>query len=265
VDPIPDTTLDHVAVAAERQDDLWPRYAGELAGRWLGGGWTVGFGSAQVAYANGMKLEALEPHQWERNDFLRRFLDRNGPGPHHLTFKVPDINQALETATAHGFTPIGVDLRDPDWKESFLHPKDATGVVVQIAWSAGDWSGQRREGLPPPRTAAPAALLHVAHRVASMRAGRRLFEGLLGGAPVADGDGWVELAWPGGGRVRLLEGGAALDGRPGRISHLAFACQRPEELSDAVPTGDGTYVVEAGHNHGTGLVLWPEGYDRSHG
>src|SRR3982074_315909 len=45
--------LDHVAVAAERLDDLWPRYAGDLAGAWAGGGVTPGFASAQVAFANG--------------------------------------------------------------------------------------------------------------------------------------------------------------------------------------------------------------------
>jgi len=29
------------------------------------------------------------------------------------------------------------------------------------------------------------------------------FTGLLEGVPVAEGEGWIELAWPGGGRIRL--------------------------------------------------------------
>jgi methylmalonyl-CoA/ethylmalonyl-CoA epimerase len=219
----------------------------------------VGFGSAQVAFANGMKVEALEPHQPEGNDFLRRFLDRNGPGPHHFTFKVPDIEAALEHASASGYTPIGIDLRDPGWKETFLHPKEATGVVVQIAWSAGDWEGARREGLPDPRTATPATLVHVAHAVASLAEGRRLFEGLLGGDEKAAGAGWVELAWPGGGRIRLVEA-ADLDGRPGGIAHLAFACERPDELAGAFAQPDGSFVIAAEDNFGTRLVLWPDGY-----
>jgi methylmalonyl-CoA/ethylmalonyl-CoA epimerase len=262
--PIAGVVLDHVALAAERQTDLWPRYAGDLAGRFLGGGWTVGFGSAQVAFANGMKVEALEPYEPEANDFLRRFLDRSGPGPHHFTFKVPDIETALDHARAAGYTPIGVDLRDPGWKEAFLHPKEATGVVVQIAQSAGDWEGPRRDGLPEPRTERPATLLHVAHAVASMDEARRLFEGLLNGEPVARGTGWVELAWPGPGRIRLIERDD-LDGRPGAISHLAFACERPEELRGAIAHPDGSVVIGAEDNLGTRLVLWPEGYEDPHG
>ena len=92
---IPEIDLDHVAVAAERQSDAWPRYAGDLAGEWMAGGFTIGFASAQLRFANGMRIEVLRPHEVERNDFLRRFLDRNGPGPHHLTFKVTDIVSAL--------------------------------------------------------------------------------------------------------------------------------------------------------------------------
>jgi methylmalonyl-CoA/ethylmalonyl-CoA epimerase len=262
--PIEGVVLDHVAVAVERQTDVWPRYVGDLAGRFLGGGFAVGFAPAQVAYANGMKVEVLEPHDTGRNDFLRRFLDRNGPGPHHLTFKVPDIEVALAAAADAGYEPVGVDLRDPHWKEAFIHPKQATGVVVQIAWAAGEFTEEARD-MPPPRTDSPAALLHVAHAVADLDDGRRLFGGLLGGAEVSAGEGWVELAWPGAGRVRLLAAGAELDGKPGRVAHLTFACERPGDVPDARPTGDGTFVVEAADNFGARLMLWPEGYEDSHG
>ena len=61
----------------------------------MGGGDTPGFYSAQVRFANGMKVEGLEPRRVEENDFLARFLAASGPGPHHLTFKVPDIRAAL--------------------------------------------------------------------------------------------------------------------------------------------------------------------------
>jgi methylmalonyl-CoA/ethylmalonyl-CoA epimerase len=245
--------LDHVALASHRQKDAWPRYVGDLAGRWLGGGKMIGFASAQAEYANGMKVELLEPHDVERNDFLQRFLDSNGPGPHHLTFKVKDIVAALEQTEAAGFTPVGVDLRDPHWKEAFLHPKAACGVVVQLAQAAGHWVGPKRRGMPEPRTAEPASLDHVAHAVASLDDGRRLFADLLGGSAVADGPDWIELAWPGGGHVRLLE--RDLDGLPGKVSHLQFTCESPEDVPDAVAGDDGTWVVDAADNLGTRLVL----------
>lgn len=254
---IADIDLDHVAVAVERQADAWPRYAGDLAGEWVSGGDSPGFSAAQVRYANGMKVEVLQPHAVEQNDFLRRFLDRNGPGPHHLTFKVGDIATALEQAESAGYRPVNVDLRDPMWKEAFLHPKDAPGVVVQLAESHGDWESDVPEDFPSPRTERPATLVHVAHAVADLGEGLRLFADLLGGREVGRGDDatarWVDLAWPGPGRVRLAtpasEGSPLvgwLGGRAGRVHHIAFACERPEEIGA---------VVEPEHNVGTRLLV----------
>ena len=105
--------LDHVAVAVERWPDAWPTYAVELGGRWSSGGLNVGFGPAQLRYANGGRVEILQPWKAEDNPFLRRFLDRHGPGPHHLTFKVPDLVGALDLARDAGFAPVAVLMPDP--------------------------------------------------------------------------------------------------------------------------------------------------------
>lgn len=270
---IRDIDLDHVAVAVEGQEQAWPRYAGDLGGEWLAGGGTAGFWSGQVRYANGMKVEVLEPHLVEQNDFLRRFLDRNGPGPHHLTFKVKDIAAALDEAEAAGYRPVGVNLADPMWKEAFLHPKDAPGVVVQLAQAAGDWKSPAPASFPGP--ARPAAtLIHVAHAVASLDEGVRLFAGLLGGHEVDGGEGdgtvWVDLAWPGPGRVRLIapagddgpgEGwlDGWLDGRPGRVHHLAFAAATPASIDGAHARTDGFVEITPESNLGVRILLNEDG------
>jgi hypothetical protein len=268
---IPNIDLDHVAVALERHTDAWPRYAGDLPPeRWIGGGGTSGFWSAQVAYANGMKVEVLEPYQVEQNDFLRRFLDRSGPGPHHLTFKVKDLAQALDLAEQAGYRPVGVNLDNSWWKEAFLHPKDAPGVVVQLAESneGGDWGGgPGPDWLPRPRTDTAATLVHVGHALADLDEGTRLFVDLLGGTTDGSGehDGirWLDLAWPGPGRVRLLTGRPLegwLGGRSGRVHHLAFVTADPAGVADARPlmgeSADATtYEVAPDHNHGVRLLL----------
>ena len=258
--------LDHVAVAAERMADLWPRYAGDLAGRYEGGGWTPGFLSAQVSYANGMRLEVLEPHKPEDNDFLRRFIDRNGPGPHHLTFKVGDIRAAIAAAEAAGYPPVSVNLSDPGWQEAFLHPKAAHGVVVQLAQSSGggDWGGLPADGLPPPRTAGPASLDRVVLAVADLDGAQRMFADLLGGRVIDDdidaSGTWVDLAWPGPGRVRLVQphtGDPWLGDRAGRMRHLAFTTDDPAAVPGAVARGDGTFEVPPEANLGTRLLLFP--------
>ena len=274
--------LDHVAVATDDQAPAWERYAGDLGGRFDGGGYTPGFYSGQVIYENGMKVEVLEPYQVEQNDFLRRFLDRNGPGPHHLTFKVPDIHQALGAAEAAGYRPVNVDLSNPYWQEAFLHPKDAPGVVVQLAHSAyesaesgeGDdgWGMEPPMPMPESRVATPATLVHVAHAVASLDEGRRLFVDLLGGRETGSGGDeaaeWVDVAWPGPGRIRLLTptaGGSGsgaggplaqwLGDRRGRVHHLLFTLTDPAAVPGAVALADGRWEVPTDANLGVRLLL----------
>jgi len=251
--------LDHVAIAVERWTDAWPRYVAELGGEWTSGGESIGFAPAQLRFANGMRLEVLAPNAVDQSDFLRRFLDTSGPGPHHLTFKVRDMDAALAEAEAAGFDPVGVDLRDPDWKEAFLHPKQARGVVVQLAEAHGEWSSPPPPGLPR-RADPPASLDHVAHAVPDLDDGLALFAGLLGGAEEGrgqdEGARWVDLAWPGPGRVRVVAPtsdsspvAAALDGRPGRVHALAFTVP---SLAEHPPR-----LVEPGDNLGVRLVLHP--------
>ena len=287
--PIPSVVLDHVAVAVEQWSDAWPRYAVALGGVWSSGGLNVGFGPAQLRFANGGRIEILQPWQPEDNPFLRRFLDRHGPGPHHMTFKVPDLAAAIETARDAGFSPIGIDLSHDDWKEAFLHPHHATGVVVQLAQAGHGWESPAPEGFPTERRSAPASLLRVTHAVADLAAALALFEGLLGGergARAVGPDGsWecVDLSWPGPPALRLVastgQGDAGpgtvdewLGGLPGRVHHLAFST--PDSDGPAAPTrSDGPkppalatvpgvrpadqarQVVEPTDNLGTRLVL----------
>ena len=245
---IADIDLDHIAVAMEDRTAGRLRYAAELGGAWVGGGADPGFWSEQVKYANGMKVEILEPIDVDQNDFLRRFLDRNGPGPHHVTFKVADIVTALGQVEAAGYRPVSVNLDNPGWREAFLHPKDAPGIVVQLAQSdeSGDW-GMPLPAEYPEVTAPPATLERVTHAVASLDEGLRLFRDLLSGTEVgrdADEAGrWIDLAWPGPGRIRVIEPAAAssplatwIGDRAGRVHHLAFAVPgagAPHEVSPA--------------------------------
>jgi hypothetical protein len=258
--------LDHVAVAVEQWADAWPRFVSTLGGRWMSGGRGPGFAPCQLGFANAMRVEVLEPHQVERNDFLRRFLDRSGPGPHHMTFKVKDLASALVTAEGGGYRPINVDMRDPLWKEAFLHPKESCGVVVQLAQSIeGYWETPPPEGFPE-RGPAMASLVRVVHAVADLDAGLRLFAGLLGGKESGRGADesirWVDLAWPGPGRVRLVTPSAPggpvaewIDDRPGRVHHIAFSGVSGAGVDGAIELADGSYELPPDAATGTRLLL----------
>jgi len=272
-------TLDHVAVAVERWPDAWPRYAVDLGGTWTSGGLNVGFGPAQLRYANGGRVEVLQPWQAEDNPFLRRFLDRHGPGPHHMTFKVPDLAGALGQAEDAGFSPVNVDLTNADWMEAFLHPKQATGIVVQLAQAAYAWESPAPEGFPTERRQPPASLVRATHAVADLQSGLALFEGLLDGRVRARGtapDGtweFADLEWPTPPVLRLVapirvappsESGdtplrAWLGTLPGRLHHLAFEAAFEPAFEPAVQP-----AVEQPPRRGDGVPRQDDGSDTAH-
>ena len=149
--------------------------------------------------------------------------------------------------------------------EAFLHPKAAHGVVVQVAQASGDWTANPPPAeFPEPRPARPARLTRVVHCVASLPDAAGLFRDLLGGHEVDAGTNedarWLDLAWPGPGRLRLTEPAAAdrdelLAGAPGRIHALEFAVDDPEEVPDAHRIADDRWSVSPRDNGGVRLEL----------
>jgi catechol 2,3-dioxygenase-like lactoylglutathione lyase family enzyme len=126
--------LDHVAFGVPDAAPAVPFLVGELGARPYEGGPGMGFLWWQWSFAGGGRVEVISPHG-PPGGFLHRFLERQGPGVHHVTFKVPKLSAALERVRAHGLDVVGHDERNPGWKEAFLHPKQAHGIVVQLAES----------------------------------------------------------------------------------------------------------------------------------
>ncbi|MEV5560934.1 VOC family protein [Nonomuraea wenchangensis] len=131
-----EVTFDHTAVAAPRIRDLLPIYGDLLGGRHLGGGGdnrVSGYRTLQLTYANGGKVELMEP--LAGSSFFDSFfeLTRGRGGVHHLNFHVNDLDAAVARLTARGFRLHGLNRADARWQEVFLHPKEAHGVLIQLA------------------------------------------------------------------------------------------------------------------------------------
>lgn len=128
--------FDHVAIAVQDHREILRCLTGELGAKVISGGTPprTGFRAFQARVGlHGMTIEVLEPFGVEHNDFLERFLAAHGEGVHHVTFKVEDVEAELEHLRGLGFEPVGIDFRDPEWREMFIHPRDSHGTVVQIA------------------------------------------------------------------------------------------------------------------------------------
>jgi len=78
------------------------------------------------------KIELLESTDPEGP--IGKFIDKKGPGVHHLAFAVPDVNEALKDAEE-----AGVKLIDKQGRKGaeglnigFLHPKSTQGVLTEL-------------------------------------------------------------------------------------------------------------------------------------
>jgi hypothetical protein len=130
-----DTRLDHVALAVWRWSDARAALVDQLGGRFLGGLRMAAYSPCQLGFANGMRVELLEPGT-DDSSFLARFIARSGAGPHHVTFKVDDIRAAIKRARDAGLQVVGERLGDSSWQEAFLHPSSTgVGFVIQLAQS----------------------------------------------------------------------------------------------------------------------------------
>ena len=198
--------LDHVALGVPRIAEAASFLVGELGGEEHGGGPGVGFRFFQWKFAGGGKIEILEP-AGEPGGFLHRFLDRRGPGVHHVTFNVPNLEAAADHARRCGYEIVGWFDADPSWRECFLHPKQAQGIVVQLAENNPRPPGEEppsptewpRPEIPPRPANVPSPMAFRALRLSARdaAASRRQWHETLGGEPHTLEDGAVEYRWAG--------------------------------------------------------------------
>jgi len=67
-----------------------------------------------------------------------RFLERNGPGMHHVAYGTDDIESALQDARAAGLALIDEQPRTGirGSRVAFVHPKSTGGVLTELVQAA---------------------------------------------------------------------------------------------------------------------------------
>ena len=125
--------LAHVGIAVRAMGPAIERWTNAL-GFTLAGEETIESMGLRLAFlrAGDLTIELLEPTRADST--IARFLEKRGEGIHHLSFTVPDIDDALARAAAAGLELIDRTPRDGSHgtKIAFLHPRAMFGVLVEF-------------------------------------------------------------------------------------------------------------------------------------
>ena len=86
----------------------------------------------------GYSMEILSPTG--EDGVIRRFLEGRGEGVHHLTFRVEDLDETIRHLEGQGLRiaarldyPPEVTFEGRRWREAFIHPRDAFGILIHFA------------------------------------------------------------------------------------------------------------------------------------
>jgi methylmalonyl-CoA/ethylmalonyl-CoA epimerase len=79
-----------------------------------------------------VRVELLEPHLADSP--VAKFLARRGPGIHHICYRVPDLDRALETCRAAGYRLVDPTPRSgaAGRRIAFVHPEATAGILVEL-------------------------------------------------------------------------------------------------------------------------------------
>lgn len=125
--------LDHVGIAVASISDAMPLFE-RLANARGSDLETVDSQGVRVAFVGvgSARLELLEAARPDSP--IARFIQKRGPGLHHIAYRVPDITAALADFAAQGVQLIDREPRPgaAGHRVAFLHPKSTEGVLVEL-------------------------------------------------------------------------------------------------------------------------------------
>jgi methylmalonyl-CoA/ethylmalonyl-CoA epimerase len=135
--------LDHIGIAVESLENGFEFYK------------TLGFTEMEtevvasekvkvgfLRLGNRANLELLEPTA--ADGAMRKFLDKRGPGIHHICLRVKGIDQIVATLKAKGVRLINEQAKmgAHGCRVAFIHPESTGGVLIELSEKADGGGGQ---------------------------------------------------------------------------------------------------------------------------
>ena len=128
--------INHIGIAVQSLDATLPFYR-EALGMVFKGEEEVAEQMVKVAMlqVGESKIELLEPT--DPASPIAKFLEKNGPGIHHIAYEVEDIAAAITHMLAQGARMIDTLPRNGahGTRIAFVHPKSSNGVLTELCQS----------------------------------------------------------------------------------------------------------------------------------
>jgi len=132
--------IDHVAIAVrdyEKAFSFFTRLFGVIPCAYAGDA-SMNYLWQMLSLGDLSRLELLTPTG--SPSFLDNFLQDRQGGVHHMTLQTSDIYQTKTMLEDSNIPYFGFNDYGAVWKELFIHPRDAFGVLIQIAeFNSDDW------------------------------------------------------------------------------------------------------------------------------
>lgn len=126
------TNINHIAIAVEDLDAAIVFWR-DVLGLELSHIEDVPSQKSQVAFfpTGNSEIELVKPTSEDTG--VAKFLQKHGPGMHHICMQVDDIEEMLELLKEKGvilINPTPIEL--PGRKLAFIHPKSSNGVLLEL-------------------------------------------------------------------------------------------------------------------------------------
>jgi methylmalonyl-CoA/ethylmalonyl-CoA epimerase len=127
------TKINHIGIAVKSLEESIPFYRDQLSMPFAGieevAEQKVRVAMLQVGES---KIELLEPTSDDSP--VARFIEKYGPGIHHLAYEVNDIEAAIARLMAEGARMIDEKPRAGahGTRIAFVHPKSSNGVLTEL-------------------------------------------------------------------------------------------------------------------------------------
>lgn len=142
--------IDHIAIAVKdypKARDFFARILGAVPGSAADDNHSMMYRWENLGMGDLSRLELLTPTG--KGSFLDGFLAHKDGGVHHITMQTSDIYKTKDILEKEKIPYFGFSDYGDTWKELFIHPRDAFGVLIQIAeFHPNDWIAEELK-LPP--------------------------------------------------------------------------------------------------------------------